>query len=37
MHEKVIKQKMPYIGYGIPYAFFAFLAHPVLTYRKFNT
>ena len=34
MLEKAVKQKMPYIGNGIPSAFFA---RPVLTYRKFNT
>ena len=31
MLEKVVKQKMPYVGNGIP---FAFLARPVLTYRN---
>ena len=35
--EKVVKQKTPYIGNGIPLAFFAFLARPDLAYWKINT
>ena len=37
MLEKVVKQKTPYIGNGIPFAFFTFLARPVLAYQKLNT
>ena len=36
MHEKVVKQKTPYIGNGKPFATFAFLVCPALAYRKFN-
>ena len=36
MHEKVIKQKTPYNGNGIPFTLFAFLACPALAYHKFN-
>ena len=35
--ESIVNQKTPYIGKGIPFAFFAFLVHPVLVYREFNT
>ena len=34
MHEKVVKQKTPYIVNSI---LFAFLAGPVLTYLQINT
>ena len=34
--KKVVKQKTPYIRNGIPIAFFAFLACPVLAYRNFT-
>ena len=37
VHEKIVKQKTPYIGNGIPFALFALLACPTLAYRKFNT
>ena len=37
MHEKVVKQKTPYTGNGIPFALFTFLACPALAYLKFNT
>ena len=37
MHERVLKQKTPYIRNKIPLAFFSFLARPVLTYHKLNT
>ena len=33
---KVFKQKISYIGNGIPFTFFTFLAHPALTYHKFT-
>ena len=36
MHKKIVKQEMPYIGHGIPFAFFTFLACPALAYRIFN-
>ena len=37
MFEKVAKQEAPFIRNGIPFAYFAFLAHPALAYWKFNT
>ena len=37
MLEQVAEQEMPYIRNGIPFAFFTFLAHPALAYRKLNT
>ena len=36
MHKKAAKRKTPYIENGISFTFYAFLAHPVLTYRKLN-
>ena len=36
MLERAAKIEMPYIRKGIRFAFFVFLARPVLAYRKFN-